>query len=197
MHAFQHLWKPLLRTVWDSGVLYRPPSHDDACMVITATVMFANVRVLICREHLNIVFIGHVDAGKSTTGGQILYLTVSVIHHLHHACRGLVLQHEQSQACMSGKMRRISCCSGIFEGCRAGRTWAVCCQQRQCVRQASWAAMQAGKPRACEQSAVHCCRAALMSVPSRSTRGETNPSSSRPCILEPRSLFASYPSFPR
>jgi translation elongation factor EF-1alpha len=28
------------------------------------------------REHLNIVFIGHVDAGKSTTGGQILYLTV-------------------------------------------------------------------------------------------------------------------------
>ena len=26
---------------------------------------------------MNIVFIGHVDAGKSTTGGQILYLTVS------------------------------------------------------------------------------------------------------------------------
>jgi len=30
------------------------------------------------REHLNIVFIGHVDAGKSTLGGQILYLTGSV-----------------------------------------------------------------------------------------------------------------------
>ncbi|CAK0783525.1 hypothetical protein CVIRNUC_006724 [Coccomyxa viridis] len=30
------------------------------------------------REHLNIVFIGHVDAGKSTTGGQILYLTGGV-----------------------------------------------------------------------------------------------------------------------
>lgn len=30
-----------------------------------------------CREHMNVVFIGHVDAGKSTTGGQILYLTVS------------------------------------------------------------------------------------------------------------------------
>mmetsp|Transcript_29434 Transcript_29434/g.56527 ORF Transcript_29434/g.56527 Transcript_29434/m.56527 type:complete len:589 (+) Transcript_29434:140-1906(+) len=30
------------------------------------------------REHLNIVFIGHVDAGKSTIGGQILYLTGSV-----------------------------------------------------------------------------------------------------------------------
>ena len=27
------------------------------------------------REHLNIVFIGHVDAGKSTLGGQLLYLT--------------------------------------------------------------------------------------------------------------------------
>ena len=40
-----------------------------------------------CREHLNIVFIGHVDAGKSTTGGQILYLTVRVIHDLCHACR--------------------------------------------------------------------------------------------------------------
>jgi peptide chain release factor subunit 3 len=30
------------------------------------------------REHLNLVFIGHVDAGKSTIGGQILYLTGSV-----------------------------------------------------------------------------------------------------------------------
>lgn len=29
-------------------------------------------------EHLNVVFIGHVDAGKSTTGGQILYLTGGV-----------------------------------------------------------------------------------------------------------------------
>ena len=27
------------------------------------------------REHLNIVFIGHVDAGKSTLSGNILYLT--------------------------------------------------------------------------------------------------------------------------
>ena len=30
------------------------------------------------REHLNIVFIGHVDAGKSTTAGQILFLTGGV-----------------------------------------------------------------------------------------------------------------------
>lgn len=27
------------------------------------------------KEHLNIVFIGHVDAGKSTIGGQLLFLT--------------------------------------------------------------------------------------------------------------------------
>ena len=30
------------------------------------------------REHLNIVFIGHVDAGKSTLSGNILYLTDNV-----------------------------------------------------------------------------------------------------------------------
>ena len=30
------------------------------------------------KEHYNIVFIGHVDAGKSTLGGQILYLTGQV-----------------------------------------------------------------------------------------------------------------------
>jgi peptide chain release factor subunit 3 len=30
------------------------------------------------REHLNIIFIGHVDAGKSTTAGQILFLTGGV-----------------------------------------------------------------------------------------------------------------------
>ena len=34
--------------------------------------------VSIYREHLNVVFIGHVDAGKSTLGGQILFLTGNV-----------------------------------------------------------------------------------------------------------------------
>lgn len=33
---------------------------------------------LVHREHVNVVFIGHVDAGKSTIGGQILYLTGGV-----------------------------------------------------------------------------------------------------------------------
>lgn len=27
------------------------------------------------KEHVNIVFIGHVDAGKSTIGGHLMYLT--------------------------------------------------------------------------------------------------------------------------
>ncbi|XP_057343235.1 eukaryotic peptide chain release factor GTP-binding subunit ERF3A-like isoform X2 [Manis pentadactyla] len=27
------------------------------------------------KEHVNVVFMGHVDAGKSTIGGQIMYLT--------------------------------------------------------------------------------------------------------------------------
>jgi Translation elongation factor EF-1alpha (GTPase) len=27
------------------------------------------------REHVNVVFIGHVDAGKSTLGGSLLYCT--------------------------------------------------------------------------------------------------------------------------
>jgi len=31
---------------------------------------------------MNIVFIGHVDAGKSTIGGQILYLTVCNLSQL-------------------------------------------------------------------------------------------------------------------
>eukprot|EP00957_Ditylum_brightwellii_P116916 8919107-Ditylum_brightwellii.AAC.1 len=30
------------------------------------------------REHLNLVFIGHVDAGKSTLSGNILYITENV-----------------------------------------------------------------------------------------------------------------------
>lgn len=29
----------------------------------------------LAKSHVNIVFVGHVDAGKSTLGGQLLYLT--------------------------------------------------------------------------------------------------------------------------
>ena len=38
----------------------------------------ANSKDVDNREHLNLVFIGHVDAGKSTIGGQILYLSGQV-----------------------------------------------------------------------------------------------------------------------
>jgi len=33
------------------------------------------------KENLNIVFIGHVDAGKSTMGGQILYVFIFIIFY--------------------------------------------------------------------------------------------------------------------
>jgi peptide chain release factor subunit 3 len=42
-------------------------SHHKWIIVLTQYV--------IAKEHLNIVFIGHVDAGKSTFGGNLLYLT--------------------------------------------------------------------------------------------------------------------------
>uniref|UniRef100_A0A8C8K0C4 Tr-type G domain-containing protein n=1 Tax=Oncorhynchus tshawytscha TaxID=74940 RepID=A0A8C8K0C4_ONCTS len=34
------------------------------------------------KEHVNVVFIGHVDAGKSTIGGQIMYLTAYLLLHI-------------------------------------------------------------------------------------------------------------------
>ncbi|MED6120256.1 hypothetical protein PIB30_019244 [Stylosanthes scabra] len=43
-----------------------PPAQDDDEAEITK------------KRHLNVVFIGHVDAGKSTTGGQILFLSGQV-----------------------------------------------------------------------------------------------------------------------
>ena len=35
----------------------------------------ANTNSSIVKAHLNVVFIGHVDAGKSTMGGNLLYMT--------------------------------------------------------------------------------------------------------------------------
>ncbi|KAF8060481.1 Gspt2 [Scenedesmus sp. PABB004] len=52
----------------------------DAPPVDEGRVMDAYRRLLAedPRDHLNVVFIGHVDAGKSTLGGQILFLTGGV-----------------------------------------------------------------------------------------------------------------------
>lgn len=36
---------------------------------------FAIAAMAAIKPHLNIVFIGHVDAGKSTMGGNLLFLT--------------------------------------------------------------------------------------------------------------------------
>ena len=43
---------------------------------------------------MNVVFIGHVDAGKSTTGGQILYLTVRCSLTLSLSLYNIVTAHE-------------------------------------------------------------------------------------------------------
>ena len=45
---------------------------DNATEELAATMIEDN------REHINLVFIGHVDAGKSTISGQILFLTGQV-----------------------------------------------------------------------------------------------------------------------
>ena len=42
---------------------------------MSLTSLYAFYSQLPVKQHLNIVFIGHVDAGKSTMGGNILYLT--------------------------------------------------------------------------------------------------------------------------
>jgi len=59
----------------ETGDLLEKPKHK-----ITTKVKKKAHKVLVSdllskKEHLNIVFIGHVDAGKSTIGGQLLYLT--------------------------------------------------------------------------------------------------------------------------
>lgn len=58
----------------------------------------ATLQEMYGKEHVNVIFLGHVDAGKSTLGGSILYATgmvdertmdkykreVSIPHHLCH-----------------------------------------------------------------------------------------------------------------
>ncbi len=39
------------------------------------TCLLSTISLRLVKEHLNIVFIGHVDAGKSTMGGNLLYLS--------------------------------------------------------------------------------------------------------------------------
>ena len=63
---------------WRAGC---PSSHE--CSRITVCILRSSHAACLLppaphSEHLNIVFIGHVDAGKSTTAGQILFLTGGV-----------------------------------------------------------------------------------------------------------------------
>lgn len=51
------------------------PSSEEAPKVIKKKVQKAEQTSKDKKEHVNVVFIGHVDAGKSTIGGQIMALT--------------------------------------------------------------------------------------------------------------------------
>jgi peptide chain release factor subunit 3 len=53
---------------------------DEVPTVDESKIMEAYKRLMAedPRDHLNVVFIGHVDAGKSTLGGQILFITGGV-----------------------------------------------------------------------------------------------------------------------
>lgn len=59
-----------------------PPAKKEAAIIEEAPAAAAPPSVPLVegdpREHLNLVFIGHVDAGKSTLSGNILYLTENV-----------------------------------------------------------------------------------------------------------------------
>ncbi|XP_058221185.1 uncharacterized protein LOC131331318 isoform X1 [Rhododendron vialii] len=51
---------------------------DVKCQDISATKDIKDEKEEVKKRHLNAVFIGHVDAGKSTIGGQILFLSGQV-----------------------------------------------------------------------------------------------------------------------
>lgn len=51
------------------------PSSEEAPKVIKKKEKKSEEETKNKKEHVNVVFIGHVDAGKSTIGGQIMALT--------------------------------------------------------------------------------------------------------------------------
>lgn len=51
------------------------PSSEDAPKIAKKKLPKAEEAAKNKKEHVNVVFIGHVDAGKSTIGGQIMALT--------------------------------------------------------------------------------------------------------------------------
>lgn len=62
-----------LKTVADRAVL--EDLYGDGTLFLPSISQYSFMFALIVKEHLNIVFIGHVDAGKSTMGGNLLFIT--------------------------------------------------------------------------------------------------------------------------
>lgn len=77
------------------------------------------------RDHLNVVFIGHVDAGKSTLGGQILFVTDQV--GLRHQMRYQGPGQRQRDAAGGMKEWRVGLLSigGVKADVTGGRNGAA------------------------------------------------------------------------
>ncbi|KAH9365773.1 hypothetical protein HPB48_016841 [Haemaphysalis longicornis] len=79
------------------------------------------------KEHINVVFIGHVDAGKSTIGGQLLYLTGMVD-------KRTLEKYEREAKEKNRESWYLSVGTGHEPGDRAvrKRPSVVCCNLPQC-----------------------------------------------------------------
>jgi len=81
-HAPHLLSSPFIARSAGPFVSIRRCVYTSACSRVHAPPC-----LLSCREHLNLVFIGHIDAGKSTLAGQILFTTVRLGHpHMYFHC---------------------------------------------------------------------------------------------------------------
>ena len=145
------------------------------------------------REHMNVVFIGHVDAGKSTTCGQILLLTVRRALCLHSAA---ALWLWLSLSCLQGGVdeRTIQ----KYERCvgQAGLGYLTCSllrsRQLEAAERLSWPACRDGKrdhaARGTEQAAASLTRQMLRPGPrSLNIHAQTRVTESFTCRLPVRS----------
>jgi peptide chain release factor subunit 3 len=64
-----------VQAVADATILQDLYGDSECDRLICQLVIIFIILSLTVKEHLNIVFVGHVDAGKSTMGGNLLFLT--------------------------------------------------------------------------------------------------------------------------
>ena len=61
-----------------------------------------HARAAACRDHLNLVFTGHIDAGKSTLAGQILFVTVGTHARAVTVCQAAACACVRACCCRAG-----------------------------------------------------------------------------------------------